>query len=377
MKTTATISPTQFAILVVAGYIAVGVFQFPRELLYYAGPDALYGFLMDCVAAYGGLWLWFQVNGIRPGEQLSGFAGKLVTPFLAWPIWLLTVAIHLVLLMGVLANFGFVMTTFFLPDTPTWVIGASACLTGMYVAWFDTPVLGRTAEVVFIPTFILSLILGVLVLTKATSGYALLPSPDLHLSPILSAAYHSFYIFWGYEVTVTLYPFVRRADQATARRYAFLAMLGTFGFFLFGYAITLGIQGPYLMIVSQWPAVSSLRLVDVSAFVINKLGLLVVVLWGLFVVSFASVRVWCLAHDVLPVFKLKSVTWYRAFIVFFGLLGIYGSTLFPTIADLVVFAQTWILPAMVVYNFVLPPLMLLGGWWQARRSGKPEPDVAA
>lgn len=377
MKTTRTISPTQFAILVVTGYLGVGIFQFPRELVYYGGADALYGFALDCGAALLGLWLWFQVNRLRPGEQLSGFAGKLVTPLLAWPMWLLTVAIHLVLLLGVLANFGFVMNAFFLPDTPPLIISAGACLTGMYVAWFDTPVLGRTAEVVFIPTATLSILLGILVVTKVTSGYALLPSTDLHLGPILDAAYHGFYIFWGYEVTVTLYPFVRRSEQALARRYAFGAMEGTFLFFLFGYAITMGIQGPYLLVLSQWPPVSSLRLVDVSAFIINKLGLLVVVLWGLFVVSFASVRVWCLAHDVLPVLKLKTFTWYRAFILLFGGLAIYGTTYFPTVGDLMVFAQTWVLPAMVIYNFLLPPLLLLGGWWQARKRDKPEPDVAA
>lgn len=362
MPATRNISALQFALLITAAYTAIGIFQFPQELLSIAGPDALYALLLEFLGGLGGLWLWFQVNHLDPNETVSGFSARFITPILAWPTLVFTVALHILLAVLVLTNFAFVMTTFFLPDTPRWAIQGAIALVAMYAAWSDTPALSRTIQTIYVPTFVLTLMMAGLLIPNLTDTYAWLPSSHLVLSRIGQAAYHGFYILWGYEVTVTLYPFVRSVDRARAERYALWAMVVTCFFYLIAYLFILGTEGPYLLMVAQWPAVSTMRLISASGFIIDKLGLFVILLWSSFVLSFVSVRLWCLAHDIMPALGLRSRASYRvALLVFTAVVAALGQS-YPNVPSLTQFTQIWMIPAMTIYNFGLPPVMLLGAF---------------
>ena len=370
------ISALQFAVLIAAGYVGVGIFPFPRELVATAGAQAVYAFLLECAAALTGLWLWFQVNRIDPDRPLPAFACRLVSPVLGYPLLLLTLVLHLALAVVVITDFAFVMHTFFLIETPLWAVKISLMLTAIYVAWFDVTPLARTVQFVFAPAIVLSVLMGLLLLPRLTSAYALIPGTALHPDVILLAAYKGFYIFWGYELTVTLYPFVHKSERPLAERYAYRAMAGTFLFFALGYTLTLGSEGPQLLSISIWPGVSTMRLINVSAFLINKLGLLLVSLWGIFVLAFTAVRVWCLAHDVLPVIRRDTATWYRGLLLLFGALALFGSAQFATATDLAAFSEHSLLPAIVLYNLGLPPLLLAAAVIARRRHLSMRSDTA-
>ncbi len=356
---TRTISPGQFATLIVAAYLGAGIFQFPRQLVASGGLDAVYAFALECLGAYGGLWLWFRVNRLQPDQQVSGFSRRYVGPWLAYPLLAFTVVLHIVLAVLALANFGWVMVTFFLPDTPAWAIRTAVLLVALYMAWFDTPVLGRTLQTVVLPAMLASIVMGILLLDRMSYAYALLPTLHPAWRPLLVAAYRGSYIFWGYEVTVTLYPFVRSADRRRAERLALCSMAGTFLFLLFGYTLTVGVDGPAMVALTPWPAVSAMRLIDVSGFIINKLGLLVVVFWGLFVLAFSGIRLWCVAHDVMPPFGLSGVARYRLLLLGTGAVVFGLSFGFSSVVAVVTFSERWMVPAMIGYNFGLPPLLLL------------------
>ena len=358
-RATRSISAAQFALAIAAGYLALGMFHFPRELVIDAGPEALWAFLLDCGAALVGLWLWFRVNRLTPDEPVGASVHRYLTPVAGYPLNAVTVVVHLALAVLVLANFSWVMVTFFLPNTPAWAIATAILATALYMAWFDTPVLGRVLQSSFVPAVILSVSFGLLLLGKITDAYALVPVLPLHVSPILQAAYHSSYIFWGYEITLTLYPFVREGHRRQAERYAYAMMGLTFLFYLFGYFLTVGVEGPDLMRQLIFPPVSVMRLVDVTAFVINKLGLLIVVFWGLFVLSFESLRIWCVVHDIMALTHLKTMTQYRALALVLGVLVLILSTQFPNVDAVVFFGQAYMVPTMLLYNFGVPPLLLL------------------
>lgn len=144
MPTTQNISAGQFALMVTAAYLGFGIFQFPLELVKDGGPDALYALLLECAVGVGGLWLTFRANRVVPGETMTGFGSKVLHPLVHWPISILTVAVHAALGAFLVANFGFVMTAFFLPDTPNWVVRLTLVATCLYMVWFDTPTLART-----------------------------------------------------------------------------------------------------------------------------------------------------------------------------------------------------------------------------------------
>ncbi len=360
MRTTRSISALYFAVMLTAAYTAAGLFQFPRELVSKGGPEAVWSFLLDCGAAVFGLWLWFQVNHLYPDEQVGGFVDRIVTPCLGWPLRVMTVVNHTLLAVWVTVNFGLVMITFFLPDTPLWALETLTTIVALYMAWIDTRVLGRTIQVLYLPTGILSVLMALLLLPRLTQMWAVPPTGDVHLTIIAMAAYRSFYLFWGYEVTVTLYPFVTHSARKQAERYAYTAMVLACAFFAFGYVLVLGSAGPYLVIAAQWPGVSAMRLITLTSFLINKLGLFVVMLWSLFVFVFVAMRLWCLGQDLRPALHLTSIQSYRWMLVGFAAVTLAASQVFTNITMLNAFFNEWMTPSMILFDFGVPPVLLLG-----------------
>jgi spore germination protein len=355
-----TISARQFAILVVGAFLGAGLFQFPRELFVYGKADAAWGYLIDCAAAFFGLRLWFLVNRLSPGEPVGQALPRYVTPLLGWPLRVLTVALHLSMAVFVLLNYAFVMKTFFLPQTPVLGLEIFMLAAAGYMAFYNTPALGRIAEMLAPPAIVLTTVLSGLVAGHIHAGYAMLPTFPPQLMPVLLAAYHSYYIFFGYEVTITLYPHVAESERLWAERYAGYAMLVTMVWYAIGFVLVVGTEDPYFLAILQWPPVVAMELANLVSFIINRLGLFVVAFWGIFAEVFIAIRLWCLAHDVLPSLGYASLRAYRWILVGFCGLALLVSSYVSNIAMLIAILQVFLLPAMLVFNYALPPVILLG-----------------
>lgn len=360
VRTRRPISALYFAVMLTGAYTAAGLFQFPREIVAEGGPEAAWSYLLECGAALFGLWLWFQVNHLYPDEQVGGFVSRIVTPFLGWPLRVLTLVTHTLLAVWVTVNFGLVMITFFLPDTPLWALETVTILVALYMAWIDTRVLGRTIQVLFVPTGVLSVLMAFLLVPRLTQMWAVPPTGDIHLGIVALAAYKGYYLFWGYEVTVTLYPFVARSARKQAERYAYTAMVLACAFFALGYVLIMGSGDPYLVMAAEWPGVSVMRLITLTSFLINKLGMFVVMLWSLFVFIFVAMRLWCLGEDIRPPLHLTSLQSYRWLLVGAAVATLAVCQLFTNVAILDAFFAEWMTPAMILFNFGVPPVLLLG-----------------
>lgn len=359
----AAISPLQFAILIVAAYLGAGIFQFPRDIVAVAGDNALYAYLAEVALALSGMWLWFRVNRLSPSKQVGAIARDVATPLVSIPLVLFTVVLHLALLVYATANFALVMHAFFMNETPFSALALPIILAAAAVAWHDVTPLARSLEIIVIPTMTLSFLMGLLVLPHAAETYALVPGTHIYLGSIARATWRGWYIFWGYELTVTLYPFVRADKRAQAERFTYIGMLMSAALLAFGYAITMSAEGPYLLARSQWPAVSTMRIINATSFLVNKLGLFVIVLWGLIVMAFGATRLWCLGHDVLPHLpKSGTVYYYRGAVAAFALLGFLWVLDLNSPPKLEHFAQSLVMPAMWIYNFAVPALLLAVAW---------------
>lgn len=341
------IGPWQMAILVVAGYLGLGIFQFPRELVRYAGPDALYAFAVELVGGAGVLWAFLAVGRALPREQLAGTLTKPGAIFVDG----FRIVVHLALGATALANFGQVMRTFFLPGTPVWAIEAAMVGTALYTAWYDTPTLARSVQIVVLPTVGVSLLITVFVVPEMRYTWALLPAAHIGVGPIFKGVYHSAYVIIGIEAVAMLVGHVRPRDRKKASRAALVAYTLSSLYFVIGYIIALGTEGPYGLVRMQWPPVSALRLANIRGLLINKLGLLVVVLFGLFVLSFLAVRFWAMGHVFNPKASTTRYRWQ----------GIAAAGIVLTAAqipDNVVFIseslQRFVLPPMVVYLITFP-----------------------
>lgn len=370
------ISPLQFALLIVSAYIGAGIFEYPRDIIVAAGDNAAYAFLLEGAIALGGMWLLLQVNHLDPDHTVGEISRKIGTAGLAWPLGFVTVAVHLALFVYAIANFCLVMRTFFLDLTPVWGLASALVLVAGFLAWNDTAPLARALQIIVAPTLIVSLLMGMLVTPQLHDLYAAVPGSSIQLGSIATGVWRGWYIFWGYEVTVTLYPFVRQGDRRRAERYTYVAMLLSMGFFAIGYVLTVGTEGPYLLMHSLWPAVSTMRLINVTSFLVNKLGLFIIVLWGLIVTAFASVRLWCLGHDILPFLPSQTVGAYRWVVVLCALAGFGWVMTFQNATQLNAFAEGTMMPAMWAYNFVTPVLLLGIAKVRAMLSGRAVPRTA-
>lgn len=358
----------QFALAVVGGYLGGGIFQFPRELVDFAGPNAAWAYL-GILALYTLLfWLFLHMARIDPARSVGATLRRVLTPVLGWPIQGIRLGLHFMLAVLVMANFGEVMRTFFLIGTPAWAIEAVLATVACYMAWYGTAVLARTLEALFVPTVIGSMVIGLLVVSRLRFSWALMPVGHLALAPVLAGTYHSAYIFIGFEVLVQLYGHVRVDRRQAAHRWLWALFGATAIFFAFGCVVAIGTEGPSALQEMQWPPVSALRLATISGFFISKLGLVVVVLWGIFAMAFVAMRLWCLAHLLVERENREvSVTWYHVAVIALSIAAWSVATTFHTVVGLVHFFQTWGLPVMMGYLVGLPILVLPVAWWRRRR----------
>lgn len=343
----------------IAGYLGGGIFQFPRELVDFAGPDAGWAYLALAAYFLGLVWIYIQIAEIAPDRAFSSVINTVLTPVVGWPVQTVRLGLHLVLGIIVTANFGQVMHTFFLTSTPTWAIEASLVATGLYMAWYGTAAFARTLETILLPTLLGSVTIGILVISRMQESWAILPVGHLAIGPTLAGAYHSAYIFVGFETLAQAYGHVRVDRRKAARRNAYLVYGATVMLFAYGYAVTIGTEGPAALATLQWPPVSALRLANLHGFFISKLGLLVVVLWGLLALSFIGARLWCIGQNLAerPDRHIET-TRYHVVLVLTAIATWSGAQALNNVVMLVHDFQVWGLPFVMIYLTSAPILLL-------------------
>jgi spore germination protein KB len=352
---------------VVASYLGGGIFQFPRELATFGGPDAGWSYLLLTAGYFALIYVFLKIAAIDPTHSFGRVTSDLLTPVLGLPIRWFRIVVHLLLAVVVVANFGQVLRTYFLMGTPQWALEGALVATALYTAWYGTAVLGRTLETGFVPTLLASLLIGLLVIGRMRFAWAILPTWHVALEPTLLGAYHSAYIFIGFEMVVQLYRHVRYDERQAAVRWALGLYTATAGFFAFGFVLVMGTEGPDALVQAQWPPVSALRLANLRGFFINKLGLLVVVVWGLFTMGFVAVRFWCLSHDLTETSDGRvTPLYYHLALVGTALTTLLISQLLSNVVVLVHLFQVWGLPIIVGY-LVLMPILILPAAWLRRR----------
>lgn len=359
------ISAWQFGLLVASSFMGIGIFQFPREAVDFAGPDAVYAFLLDSLGAVLllmlFLWAAHRTPSLTQGrESIVRGITPAVTP--------LRILFNLLLAGAALANFGQIMRTFFLPGTPIWAIDAAMSLTVIYATWYGTPTMARSLETVLLPAIPISVLISLLVIPELHFSWAILPSTQIHLGPILAGTYHDAYIFMGLDATLLLFTQVRQSDKPHASRAGLRALIGAILFFSFGYLVVMGTTGPSALSTMQWPAPSVLRLANASGLIINKLGLLVVVVWGLFILAFLAVRLWSVGQDVAAWRPTHFMPSYRIGICAAGVLTMALSQIPANVVTLVHLFQTYGLPATITYMLLLPLLLGAMTFFMANRA---------
>ncbi len=113
-----------------------------------------------------------------------------------------------------------------------------------------------------------------------------------------------------------------------------------------------------------------------SEMIINKLGLLVVVLWGLFVLAFIAIRLWAIGHYVVAAIHSQHQYVYRTVSGIATLLVGAGAQLITNIPALTAVFQRALLPIFVAYLYAIPLFLLMGytilQWTHHNRPSSPQ-----
>lgn len=347
--------------MVTSGYLGLGIFYFPRQAVADAGRGGLYSLWVAGLAAFGLMALVFKMNRLIPNETLSGYASSLLSKPVGFLVGTYTIIYHLALAISASVLFSFVLGNIFLPSTPIWAIDGILVIVAAYMAYGGAAVLARTLQASYVPTFVLSVISIIYAFTMVRHPILFIPTPVIQILPILHGAYQQGLIFIGFEVSVTLYPFIRQEQRRRAERYSYLGLAIVLVVLTLNYETILATFGPQLVGTLRWPIVSMFRIISVSAFFIDKLGSLIIMLWTIVIVAFLAVRFWCLSHDLAIYVHYTAKRGYQYAIWVGGLLTWIGAISLPNskIADIV--NQTWIIPLGLGYLLGIPLLVLAVG----------------
>lgn len=352
------ISAAQFATMVTAGYVALGVFYFPREAVTAAGREGFWCIVLDGIVSFVLMHLMFRVNRLVPNETLGSFGPKLFGKPLGYLIGVFTVVYHLTLAVSAAVLFSFVLGNIFLPDTPVWAIDGALTATALYMAWGGTTALARTLQASYMPITFLTLLTGFLTVTLIRHPSLLVPPDHFTVLPILRGAFREYVMFIGFQLSVTLYPFIRNDQRRKAEYYTYIALGIIVGIMLISYEVTMATFGPAFIPSLRWPIVSLLRVLSLKGFFIDKFGMLIVALWTIVVAAFVSVRLWCLAHDISGLLRVDGRKGYHWSLVASAVVIVTGAVLIPNAKITDLLNENYLVGLGLGYLTVIPFLTI-------------------
>lgn len=344
--------------MITAGYLGLGIFYFPRPLVSAAGRAGIYGLWIDGLIAFGLMRLLFRMSHLIPNETLAGYASALLSKPVGYLLGVFTILYHLAIAISATVLFSFVLGNIFLPSTPLWAIDGILVLTGCYIALSGLAGLARTLQASYIPLLVITFFSAILASVAIRHPVLLEPGQDVAVLSVLVGAYHQFLIFIGFEVSVTLYPFVHNSQRAQAERYSYYALGGILVALTVVYEIVMAVFGPEAVSELRWPLVSTYRIISLSGFYISKLGTLLIVLWTIIIVAFVAVRLWCLAHDLMALLRDVTPVSYQLSLVIMALTAISGALIFPNAKIADIFNVRFVIPLGFLY-LVGTPLVVL------------------
>ncbi len=271
---------------------------FPRDLVAMAGRDAGLSLLVVVAATLVSVALNVRLAALFPDEGPLGYLPRLLGRLPGRAVELMVWCFYLALAAWALRNIVEVIHTLFLPNTPTFALGVALILTVLGIVRHDIGPVARTVEIVMIASLGVVMTVTLLRLPSLTESWATVPGPVLHPDRALRAALAAYYVLVGSQVLLKLYPHVRVADYARLRNLALGAVGVQCAALAIMFVVTQGSLGPGAVASLVWPSVTTLRLVVLQGFFINRLGLMAMMSWSGLSVSFLLIRVWDAATEV-------------------------------------------------------------------------------
>lgn len=270
------VTPYQLTTIIVGATIGTGVLAFPRFVVNEAstgGPVAtLLGALPAIVAWMGALWLSRRHPKMTPVE----YAQRLLTRPGGWLYGAALIALMLVLTALTAREFGEVLKTAILPNTPIEVTISVLLLTTAYFVRYDLQVFARVFEV-FFPIMVVPLTIIGLLSLKNLRIYYLFPPLGTSWSGLLGGAMMSATGYLASMAGTFLLPSLSRPKQGL--RYSMWGLgLSTFVYVLV-VTSALAVFGPEETKRLVWPTFEVIKTTTVPGFILERLEAAFVGIW--------------------------------------------------------------------------------------------------
>jgi hypothetical protein len=295
------ISGRETVVLTAAASFASGVFIIPRLLVADSGRAGILALLLASAVALA----WAAVVASRAqrieGRDLplavvrqGGIFGRL---------WLFALALFEVMIAGsVVSQYTAMATTVILPGGSRLGVAVLFSLAALSAARHRVQGLARTIYVSFLFAAVLALSAFALLLARSEQLAAVLPGPHLQAVPIMVGTLNALVLYEGTAAIVAFMPAHRPGPRTPAVEVGVLVggLLA-----VIAYVAAVGTGGPEYVLGQIWPVVSALRTLVLASFVLNRIGLIVVLTWSAFVLTFAAIHLWAATEYAAMAFGIQ------------------------------------------------------------------------
>lgn len=285
---TAGIGGLETAVLTAAASFAAGVFIVPRLLVADAGRAGILA--LFCVSLAAILWTILIAGRAQLVEQRSLPLALVQRGGAAGRAWLVLLALfEVVIASEVVLQYVSMAVSIILPGASRLGISALIALAAFTAAQHRIQGLARTVYVSFMFAGVLAVAAFLLLLSRAEQLASVLPGPHLQAAPILFGAFDGLLLYAGSTSVVTFLPAERRSMgmSGVVKGTLLAAVLITIA-----YVAAVATGGPSYVLTQIWPVMAALRTLVIESFVLNRLGLVVVLSWSAFVLTFAAIHIW-------------------------------------------------------------------------------------
>ncbi|HLO02205.1 MAG TPA: GerAB/ArcD/ProY family transporter [Symbiobacteriaceae bacterium] len=294
------ITPYQLTAIAVGSIIGVGVLAFPRLLVEQAGTAAPLAALLGAIPPALSWVAWVKVGRKFPQQTPAEYVTKLIWPPLAWVYALLGMIFVLIITGLTVREFGAVVKTSVLPNTPIEVSISLLLLAAAYFVRYDLQVFARVYEV-FLPLMLAPLtLIGLLSLKNARLVY-LMPVITDWLGLLKGIAMASV----GY-IAFVIGPFL--LPSLTRPKEAVKSGLWGIGLSLFVYMLavtaSLAVFGPEELKHVIWPTFELVKTTTVPGFILERLESAFLGIWVAAVFTTVGGTYYALVVTIAQFFKL-------------------------------------------------------------------------
>lgn len=297
------VTPYQMITIIVGAVLGVGVLAFPRIITDPAGSGGLLATLLGAIPTTIAWLVYVKLSRWFKGRTPAEYAPQVLTRPIGW-LFLAAVVIFKVTITAMVAReFGAVLKTAVLPNTPIEVTIITMLLTTAYFVRYDVQVIAHVYEI-FFPVMLVPLtLIGLLSLANARS-YHLLPLTGMSWQGVLNGAVLASVGYVSVMIGPLLLPSLNRPKQAVK------VGLWGIGLSLFVYMLavsaTLSVFGAQEMKRLVWPTYELVKTTTVAGFILERLEAAFVGIWVAAVFTTVAATYYAVLLIITQWFKLRD-----------------------------------------------------------------------